>query len=87
MSQLLLDKNLQQEGSEARTIARARTLSTLRELDSFRQGLLIKFLVEAKLISGKQPVIFLVDADISEANLEGTNLTEANLEGTNLEGS
>lgn len=43
MTQLLLEKNLRQSGSEAQVIARARTLSTLGELDENRKGLLLKF--------------------------------------------
>jgi uncharacterized protein YjbI with pentapeptide repeats len=87
MSQLLLDKNLRQEKSESRTIARARTLSTLRELDSFRKGLLIKFLAEAELISGEKPVISLEDAELGKTELQGVNIPKANLEGANLEGA
>ena len=90
MSQLLLDKKLREEGSEARTIARARTLSALRALDIERKGLLIQFLAEAKLIARKQTVISLVDADLTSAhlyraNLESADLTSANLYGANLE--
>jgi len=46
----LLDHN---KGKESQVIARARTLSTLRELskDGERKGLLIKFLSEANLLS------------------------------------
>lgn len=84
ISQLLLNQNLRKESSEARTIARARTLSTLRELDSFNKGLLIKFLTEAKLISKMEKVISLIDADLTESNLEGFNLIGTNLYRTNL---
>jgi hypothetical protein len=87
MSQLLLDKDLRKEGSEARTIARARTLSTLRELDSFRKGLLIKFLAEAKLISGEKPVVDLFRADLKGADLKGAYLSDANLYEVNLDGA
>ena len=89
MSQLLLDKNLRKEGSEARTIARARTLSTLRELDGFRKGLLIKFLAEAELVSKEKVVISVVDAnlkgaDLSGADLKNTDLIDADLSGAHL---
>lgn len=87
MSLLLLDKNLRKEESEAHTIARARTLFTLRELDSFRKGLLIKFLAEANLIFKDKTVIYLRDADISSADLEGADLEGADLRGVDLRGA
>ena len=87
MSQLLLDKNLREKESEARTIARARTLSALRELDSFRKGLLIQFLAEAKLIAQEQRVISLVDADLTFADLRGARLSGADLRGAFLRGA
>jgi uncharacterized protein YjbI with pentapeptide repeats len=84
MSQLLLDKNLRKEESEARTIARARTLSTLGELDRDRKKLLIKFLAEAKLVSREKPVISLVNADLSGVDFSRINLVGAFLSGVDL---
>jgi hypothetical protein len=84
-----------QEGKEARTIARARTLSTLNQLDDtddnsrndFYKGSLIKFLVEAELIDGKEPGISLSEADFSEVDLSETDLSGANLSGADLSGA
>jgi hypothetical protein len=57
MGQLLLDKDRplreSKQGDEVQTLARARTLSVLSQLDGRRKGHLIQFLSEAKLIQGK----------------------------------
>jgi uncharacterized protein YjbI with pentapeptide repeats len=94
MSQLLLDKNLRKEGSEARTIARARTLSTLNQLnnsdDNSRNDYmrrLMEFLVEAELIDKEKPIISLEKADFDYADLLGANLNGANLGNTHLVGA
>ncbi len=100
MTQLLLEKKLRQPGSEAQVIARARTLSTLGELDENRKGLLIEFLHEANLISQNKlnkTIVSLKDANLSGANLwyaslwsvnlSGANLSGANLSGANLSGA
>jgi hypothetical protein len=52
MSNLLLEKDLRnsEQGSEVRTLARARTLSVLEGLDSSRKTAVIRFLVEAGLV-------------------------------------
>lgn len=67
-----------------RTIARARTLTVLRALDSDRKGELIQFLSAAQLIEADNPVIDLNEADLFEANLANVNLVGINLSGTNL---
>jgi uncharacterized protein YjbI with pentapeptide repeats len=94
MTELLLEKELRisEEGSEVRSIARARTLTMLRSLSGERKGSILRFLYEAKLINRKKTVI-----DLSGANLEGANLRrawllladleEANLKGANLGGA
>ena len=98
MTALLIDKELAKKGHEDPTarVARALTLTTIRELDSGRNQLLTRFLFEAKLIQASEgennlPSL-LREADLSKANLEGSylreaDLTLANLEGTNLKGS
>jgi hypothetical protein len=52
MSSLLLEKNLRdsEEGSEARTLARARTRTVLGRLDPRRKTQVMQFLVEADLV-------------------------------------
>jgi hypothetical protein len=79
--------------------ARARTLTALRQLDATRKGHLMKFLVEARLVSGDHPIIDLSHADLrgadlsllelngailQEADLTGARLSFANLQGANL---
>ncbi|MDJ0901226.1 MAG: pentapeptide repeat-containing protein [Xenococcus sp. MO_188.B8] len=70
-----------------RTIARARTLTLLRALDSDRKGELIQFLNTAQLIKTNQSIIDLRQSDLVSANLRGAELIEANLSGTNLIGT
>jgi hypothetical protein len=97
MSQLLLDKDKllrqSQAHDEARIVARARTLTVLKMLDSERKSSLLQFLCEAALVQGSNeralPIISLHKADLSganlvRANLNGADLREANLQATNL---
>jgi len=98
MSDLLLTSDLavSNPGDQVRAIAEARTYTAARNLDSPRKGTLVRFLWEAKLINGPQPIISLsgadlsgaifTTADLSSANLSGANLSGTNLSGTNLSG-
>lgn len=105
ISALLFERKLRsaQPGDEARIVARARTLSALRELDGKRKGQLIRFLSEARLIK-RIPVtsvkgrlnqdriqflstVDLTSADLSQAEISRANLWEANLAGVNLRGA
>lgn len=86
MSQLLLEENLStsKPNSDVRTIATARTLTTLRELDKDRKGALVRFIYEAELIAKPEKpvstsIISLVEADLTEANLSGVDLIGADL--------
>ncbi|OYD94836.1 hypothetical protein CDG76_15770 [Nostoc sp. 'Peltigera membranacea cyanobiont' 210A] len=80
---LLLDQNLEQSHPKysqldaALNIARARTLSVLRRLDKDgeRKGSVIRFLIDAELIS---------KLNLSDANLESAYLESACLENANL---
>lgn len=97
MTDLMLgEEGLKQskEAAEQRTIARARTLTALRQLDGERKGALLQFLYESGLIG--QPLAYegqpegLVDlrsADLSGANLEGADLEGANLGAVDLRGA
>ena len=102
ISDLLLTQHLgsSRVGDEVRVVAGARTLNTLRQLDSERKGLLILFLYEAQLITGGSPIISLVNADLRKAylneadlraNLHGgvnlVGLNEVDLHGANLHGA
>jgi len=82
MADLLLEKHLREskEGDEIRQVARARTLTVLRRLDTERKNALIRFLFEAQLVGGEHDII-----DLSGADLSGTDLRDANLSGANLQ--
>jgi len=92
MTELLLDKDhplrSNEENSEVRSVVRARTITTLRTLDGDRKGQILRFLYEANLIEkGNREFLYLMNADLSKANLNGAYLGEANLSRTNLSGA
>ena len=86
MGQLLLDKETQllhpEEGDDARTLARAWTLTVLPRLDGLRKRSVVQFLYESGLITKDHVVI-----DLTGAHLAAVNLTSANLKGANLRGA
>lgn len=96
MSTLLLTENglrSSKEGSEVRTLARARTLTVLDRLGKNdnapnmpdRKRNVVQFLYEAKLIQSKgTPVIDLDGADLSHTDLSKMRLEDVNLNDTNL---
>ncbi len=93
---LLLNHNplKSQPTGDVAILARARTLTALRGLDSKRKGFLVQFIYEAGLISvrdnnGKRygPVINLYQSDLTNADLSGAGLWEANLRGADLSGA
>jgi uncharacterized protein YjbI with pentapeptide repeats len=74
MSTLLLEKDLRtpKESSEARTLARARTLTVLDRLSPERRARVLRFLMEASLVQGEtdaRPVISLQGANLSSVDL------------------
>ncbi|MFC1981620.1 pentapeptide repeat-containing protein [Chloroflexota bacterium] len=71
---------------EVRSIARARTLSALRNLDGWRKGQVVRFLYESGLID-KKPAIDLKLADLKGAELLGASLEGAHLSYANLSGA
>ncbi len=95
VSELLLEKDLcsSQPGDEVRTLARARTVTLLPQLDRKRKLRVVEFLCESQLIA----VVDLYGADLqgvnlahislSGANLIGANLSKADLSGANLSGA
>ncbi len=104
IEELLIQGDLRQsgEGSEVRTMARTRTIITLRLLDGVRRGLVVKFLWESYLILFETEGIRQqsdVDwpafpryvkhpiIDLRDANLEGAGLENANLRFVVLEGA
>lgn len=77
----------------ARAVARARTLAALRILNGTRKGILLRFLHEAGLTQGDDPVdlaladlthVDLVGADLEGIKLDGANLGSGDLNGANL---
>jgi len=91
MTELLLENKLRLSNatSEEHQIARTRTITVLRRLDSERKGIIIRFLFEANLILGddSEIAIELIGADLSRADFSNTYLGEINLNGTNLNGA
>jgi hypothetical protein len=86
MGNLLLEKNLREsdEGSEVRTLARALTLTltVLGRLDPDRKTTVMQFLMEAELVQRvdeRDPIVALMDADLSGADLILADPTGANL--------
>ena len=71
MTELILDKALSssEPGARVRDIARARTLTVVRGLDGERKGALLRFLLEAHLITAPHPIIKLDRADLRSADL------------------
>jgi uncharacterized protein YjbI with pentapeptide repeats len=85
MTEMLLEKNLRKSelSDEVRSVARARTLSVLPQLNGLRKRNLIQFLYEADLL----PIVSLKNADLSDANLSYASLGGANLYNVNLNGA
>jgi uncharacterized protein YjbI with pentapeptide repeats len=81
MSVLLLDKNLRdsEEDSEARRLARARTLTVLGRLDPHRKRTVVRFLYESALIQEGDPIVNLATADLRAADLSLDDLRAADL--------
>lgn len=89
MSELLLKEKLRTtKKEEIRDIARTRTVSILRILNTRRNNLVIQFLREAKLITNEKSILYQADMqgmDLREINIGGVYLNGANLESANLE--
>jgi Pentapeptide repeats (8 copies) len=91
MGQLLLEKDTQllhpEEGDDARTLARAWTLTVLPTLDGNRKRRVLQFLYEAGLIDKERPIVDLTGADLRGGDLSGAFLSDANLSGAFLSGA
>ena len=95
MAELLIEQRLRssEPDSEIREVARVRTLTALRRLDSNRQTILFQFLHDTELI-GLEPdsIIDFQHADLSRINFSKTrfpkvNLSQASLAGADLTGA
>jgi uncharacterized protein YjbI with pentapeptide repeats len=89
IGKLLLDNEkplrTSKEGDDVRSLARARTLTTLRRLDGGRKGSVVQFLYESGLLTKGRSVLSLKGADLiaaylTQADLRGANLSLAKLE-------
>jgi uncharacterized protein YjbI with pentapeptide repeats len=81
MSALMLHNNLRdsEEDSEARRLARARTLTVLGRLDPHRKRTVVRFLYESALIQEGDPIVNLATADLRAADLSLDDLRAADL--------
>jgi uncharacterized protein YjbI with pentapeptide repeats len=88
---LMLQRDLRaEEESAARTLAQARTLTVLEDLDADHKRGVVRFLWESGLVQavkGCQPVIDLKGVDLSDTNLRGADLYGADLGEGNEPGS
>lgn len=93
MTELLLKEDLRDSKPEheVRSIARTRTLATLRTLDGMRKGMLLRFLKESELIDvqregqeDENPIVDLFGADLRNADLLAAELGSVYFVGTNL---
>jgi uncharacterized protein YjbI with pentapeptide repeats len=99
ISGMLLERGLRASapGAEVRGVARARTLTVLRQLDAERKGTLLRYLRESGLLEGDQPAVglnradlggaYVARADLSRASLSGAILRQAYLEVADLSGA
>jgi uncharacterized protein YjbI with pentapeptide repeats len=92
MGTLMLEKDLRnsKEDSEVRTLARARTLTVLRRLDTSRRNDVVQFLLEAHLVQRvgqSAPAIELDRADLRGVDLSIAALTGVDLSGVDLSNS
>ena len=93
MSEMILERDLPKsvKADPVRTVARAQTLTALRQLSPLGRGVVLQFLYESKLIGTKadegktiNPVVTLFGADFSGAQADGLDLQGADLRGVNL---
>lgn len=86
MNVLLQDESLRAPiaSTEARRRAHEETLTILKKLDGSQKGHVVQFLYEAGLITEGPGVLFLSEADLTDAHLQGTFLIEAHLAGADL---
>jgi len=103
MSHLLTDKDLRSAppGDSLSSVARARTLTVLKRLDSGRKQSVLQFLYESGLIYKEHALIAEIErhntvslqqadlsgADLIRANLHQADLSETSLMGANLMGA
>jgi uncharacterized protein YjbI with pentapeptide repeats len=85
MNTLYLEEDL--SDAKVRTLLRARTLTVLERLGPRRKTQVMQFLSEAELVTsvdGKEPIITLDGASLSDADLRAADLSSLDLRGANL---
>src|SRR5215208_531175 len=89
LSYLLLEKDLRKsdEGSEVRTLARARTATVIQRLDAEGNRNVIRFLEEAGLACGESTPGLLAGVDLRGAHLESVDLSTIDLSNAILNGA
>ncbi len=89
MSDLILHEKLCESSHSAhvRSIARARTLTALRNLDSHRKVVLLRFLYDSRLIDRGKGVVDLRGANFDYVKLDHTLLPGVNLRGAKMRGT
>lgn len=78
ISDLLLNHglSLSKPGDEVRQVARERTLTAFRRLDASRNRIVVQFLRDANLLTGKNAIIDLTAADLENDDLRGADLVK-----------
>lgn len=84
MTNLLLEK--EPGDQRVRAIARSRTLTLLRTLDSTGKRNVMQFLREARMIDKGEPVVDMTGADLGSVDLSGLDLSNTDLRGALLSG-
>jgi uncharacterized protein YjbI with pentapeptide repeats len=87
MAELMLLGNFTISDRMIATVIRAKTLTTLGQLDGKRKGHIVRFLYEAKMMITGQPAIDLTEADLSNVDLTNYKLVNASLVKCNLFGA
>jgi uncharacterized protein YjbI with pentapeptide repeats len=92
METLIVEHHLRNSkaDSEVRTLAQARTTTTVERLDGYRKGQVLQFLAEAKLIERadeRNAVISLREVDLGEVDARSIDLSGADLSGADLSGA
>jgi uncharacterized protein YjbI with pentapeptide repeats len=84
MAELMLFRNFTLEDQMIATVIRAKTLTTLGQLDGKRKSHLVRFLYEAQMITVGKPSVDLTDADLSNLDVTNYKLTHVSFVKCNL---
>ncbi|CAF0977706.1 unnamed protein product [Didymodactylos carnosus] len=82
MSDIFTNKNISFDNTMTLTMIRAKTVTSLNQLDPTRKSIIIKFLYETKAITKRNTITFsvdLTDAELNNINMSSQTKTNANL--------